>query len=345
MTRAAAVSCLAVVVALWLVLFVAGARAHEFRPATLALVAHEGGEVSVRFSPPAITARGPATGALRPVPPEHCTVIDSQRWSCGARGLAGTLGVAGMASDPVDVLVHVRWSDGAELRARLDPETPSLVLPRGAVVDGPWQAIGTYVELGGEHILRGLDHLLFLVVLLLLGGRLLDHLRTITAFTVGHGIALISQSLHPLPVPAAWVEACIAASIVIAAGEALSSPAIGGGETSRRIAPRGAEHPAAQRSAAWSWALVFGCVHGLGFAGALAGIGLPPEHRAWALVGFNLGVEAGQLAVVLVLLAVAATTPRIPAQRERLRRALAFAVGSIAVAWTLERVVSFWEPL
>lgn len=347
MTRGAAVaSRLAAIVALWLVLFVSGARAHEFRPAALVLVAHEGGDVGVRFSPPAITARGPATGALRPVPPEHCAVIDPQRWSCGARGLAGTLAVAGMASDPVDVIVHVRWPDGAELRARLDPETPSLVLPRGAVVDGPWQAVGTYVGLGGEHILRGLDHLLFLAALLLLGGRLPDHLRTITAFTVGHGLALVSQSLHPLPVPGAWVEACIAASIVIAAAEALLPSASRGGETSRRVAPRReALRPASQRSAAWPWALAFGCVHGLGFAGALAGLGLPPEHRAWALVGFNLGVEAGQLAVVLVLLAAAATASRFPAHRERLRRALAFAVGSIAVAWTLERVVSFWEPL
>lgn len=326
MTRVARACLVVAIVAPWLFFFVPRALAHEFRPAALGLVAHDGGDVSVRFSPPAITARGPSTGALRPVPPEHCAVIDPHRWSCGVRGLSGTLGVAGLASDPVDVLVHVRWPDGAELRARLDPETPSLVLPRGAVVAGPWQAVATYVGLGGEHILHGLDHLLFLAALLLLGGRLSDHLRTITAFTVGHGVALVSQSLYPLPVPAAWVEACIAASIVIAAAEAL--------------------RPGAQRRAgAWPWALAFGVVHGLGFAGALAGLGLPPEHRAWALVGFNLGVEAGQLAVVLVLLAAAAAAPRLPARRERLRRALAFAVGSVAVAWTLERVVSFWEPL
>lgn len=326
MTHAAVACRLAVIAALWLAGLVPGARAHEFRPAALVLVAHDDGEVSVRFSPPAITARGPATGALRPVPPGHCTVIEPRRWSCGAKGLAGTLAVAGLASDPVDVMVHVRWPDGAELRDRLDPERPSLVLPRGAVVAGPWQAITTYVGLGGEHILYGLDHLLFLAALLLLGGRWSNHLRTITAFTVGHGLALVSMSLHPLPVPAAWVEACIAASIVIAAAEAL--------------------RPASQRGAAWPWALAFGVVHGLGFAGALAELGLPPEHRAWALVGFNLGVEAGQLAVVLVLLAAAAAAaPRVAARREQLARALAFAVGSLAVAWTLERVVSFWEPL
>lgn len=322
--RARAASLLvAVIVALWLGPGVRSASAHEFRPATLVLEAHADGEVSVRFAPPAITARGVATGALRPVPPEHCAMIDPQRWSCGAQGLAGRLAMAGMGSDPVDVLVHVRWPDGAELRARLDPEVPSLVLPRGAVVAGPWQAVATHVGLGGEHILYGLDHLAFLVALLLLGGRLVDHLRTITAFTAGHATALIAHSLRPLPIPGPWVEACIAASIAIAAAEAL--------------------RPASRRAAAWPWALVFGLVHGLGFAGALAELGLPPEHRALALLGFNLGVEAGQLAVVLVLLAVAAAVR--PEQRERPRRALAFAVGCLAVAWTLERVVSFGGPI
>jgi len=313
-----------VILAAWVGLSPRPVSAHEFRPATLVLVAHADGEVSVRLSPPAITARGPATGALRAVPPEHCIAIEPHRWSCGAAGLAGTLAVAGLASDPVDVLVHVRWPDGTELRARLDPETPSLGLPRGAAVAGAWQAVATYVVLGGEHILEGLDHLLFLAALLLLGGRLPEHVRTVTAFTVGHALALTVQSLRPLPVPGPWVEACIAASIAIAASEAL--------------------RPASRRMAAWPWALAFGLLHGLGFAGALAELGLPPEHRAGALFGFNLGVEAGQLAVVLVLLTVAAAVPRV-AGRERLRRGLAFVVGSLAVAWTLERVAAFWEPI
>jgi hypothetical protein len=311
------------IAALWLSLPPRSAGAHEFRPATLVLAADPDGEVSVRFSPPSVTARGPTTGALQPVPPAHCEVRGPHRWSCGAQGLAGTLAIAGLASDPVDVLVHVRWPDGAELRARLDPEAPSLVLPRGAVVAGPWQAMAAYLALGSEHILQGLDHLLFVAALLLLGGRARDHLRTITAFTVGHSLTLVVQSLRvpPLPVPVPWVEACITASIAVAAAHAL--------------------HPAARRAAAWPWALGFGLLHGLGFAGALAELGLPPAHRLGALLGFNLGVEAGQLAVVLALVGAAAVAPGTPAARERVRRGLAFATGSVAVAWTLERVVSF----
>jgi HupE / UreJ protein len=312
-----------VIAALWLAS--RPAAAHEFRPAVLVLTARTEGDVHVRFSPPSVTARGPTTGALRPVPPAHCEPRGPERWSCGAPGLAGTLAMAGLASDPVDVLVHVRWPDGAELHTRLDPETPSVVLPRGAAVTGVGEALAAYVALGGAHILWGLDHLLFLAALLLLGGRLGAHVRTITAFTVGHALALVTQSLHPLLVPGRWVEACIAASIAVAAAEAL--------------------RPASHRAAAWPWALVFGLVHGLGFAGALAELGLPPAHRTAALVGFNLGVEAGQLAVVLGLVAMAAAWPRRPATRERVRRALAFAVGSVAVAWTLARITSFWEPL
>lgn len=323
--RTTATALLVVLLAAWACLRPEGAPAHEFRPATLELRAHEDGEVSVRFSAPAVTARGPTTAALRPVPPEHCAELGPHRWSCGQRGLAGTVAMAGLATDPVDVLVTVRWPDGTELRGRIDPRSPVLALPRGVAVDGASQAIATYLAIGAEHVLRGWDHLLFLLALLLLGGRARDHLRTITAFTVGHGTALLVQSLHPLPLPSAWVEACIAASIAIAALQA--------------------HRPAPPRASAWAWALGFGLLHGLGFAGALAELGLPPEHRPSALLGFNLGVEAGQLAAVLALLAVSSSRswPR-PAIRERLRRALAFAVACVAVALTLERVVIFWSP-
>ncbi len=314
----------------WLLVALAGlwlgstvAQAHEFRPARLTLQEHADGEVLVDFRPPPVTAEGPTSAALRPVAPSHCTERSPSRWSCGPAGLAGSIAMAGLATDPVDVLVEVRWSDGTRLHDRLAPDRPQLSLARGAVVEDLVAAGTTYFALGGEHILGGVDHLLFLAALLLLGGRARDHLRTISAFTVGHALTLVVQTLHPLAVPGPWVEACITASIVVAAAEAL--------------------RPAQARARAWSWALGFGLLHGLGFAGALAQLGLPAQHRVTALVSFNLGVEAGQLAVVLVLAALAAVIPRTPHLRRRLRRALAFGVGSIAVAWTLERIVGFWS--
>lgn len=299
------------------------AGAHEFRPATLSLRAHPDGEISVRWSTPAVTARGPTSDSLRPVPPEHCAEHGPHRWSCGPVGLRGTLSVAGLETDPVDVLVDARWPDGSTLHARLGPDAPSLPLRRGAAVAGPRGTLSTYFGLGGAHIVGGVDHLLFLLALLLLGGRARDHLRTVSAFTVGHSLTLVVASLAPQVLPGPWVEAAITASIALAAAEALR------------------ERP--DRAPAWTWALVMGLLHGLGFAGALAELGLPVEHRALALVSFNLGVEAGQLAVVLGLWSVAALGPRSPARRSRLRRALAFAVGSVAVAWTLERILLFWS--
>jgi len=296
--------------------------AHEFRPAVLNVEVDAEGEVAVRFVAPAITSEGPTSAALYPVPPEHCTRRSALRWSCGSSGLTGTLAIAGLAHDPVDVLVAVRWPDGSELHERLGPRRPSLSLGRGVAADGAGGTLTTYFTLGSDHIARGLDHLLFLLALLLLGGRARDHLRTITAFTVGHALTLMGQAIHPIAVPGPWVEACIVASIAIVAAEA---------------------HRPRSEQAAWSVALGFGLIHGLGFAGALAELGLPASHRITALLGFNLGVEAGQLAVVLVLLALATVWPRASARRESVRRGLAFAVGCVAVAWTFERVSKFWS--
>jgi len=314
-------SCALLVGLAWLV---AGgvASAHEFRPATLVLRVHADGEVDVRFVPPPVTARGPTSAALRPVVPAGCEAHGPDRWSCGRAGPRGQLAMAGLARDPVDVLVDVRWADGARLRARLDPSTPSVSLRRGAAGSGWIDVVSTYVGLGAEHILGGVDHLLFVLALLLLGGRARDHLRTLTAFTAGHALTLVLTTLHPVGLPGPWVEACIAASIAFAAAEAREG----------------------RRPGAWAWALGFGLVHGLGFYGALAQLGLPPDARGLALVSFNLGVEAGQLAVVLGLWILASFGPRSPGGRERVRRGLALGVGGVAVAWTLERVLMFWSP-
>ncbi len=349
MTRRA---CGWLVVLVFLVLCPDQSLAHEFRPARLSLRADASGEVDVRFFPPPVTAEGPTAASLRPRPPAHCQARAPSRWSCGEAGLTGIVRMEGLGRSPVDVLVDVRWPDGGALHDRLGPDRPALALGRGVPAAGGIERATVYFVLGGEHILAGLDHLMFLLALLLLGGRGRQHLATITAFTAGHSATLVIQSSYPLAVPGPWVEACISASIVVAAIEVL--------------------RPGPPRQAAWSWALGFGLLHGLGFAGALAELGLPPGHRLSALLAFNLGVEAGQLAVVFGLLALAAALPRGRGVDERGsigrggnkrgsigrgviehglaehgliergRRGLAWALGSIAAAWTLERVVGFW---
>jgi hypothetical protein len=138
-------------------------------------------------------------------------------------------------------------------------------------------------------------------------------------------LTLALAVLGVVRVPSAPVEAMIAVSIVVVAVEAL----------------RPAEAPStlAQR-APWMIAFLFGLMHGLGFAGALAELGLPPDHVPAALLSFNLGVEIGQLAFVAVMLGPVVLLRRAPRWAQAVP---AYAIGALAVAWTLERITAFWS--
>jgi hydrogenase/urease accessory protein HupE len=192
---------------------------------------------------------------------------------------------------------------------------------------------GAYVALGVEHILGGLDHLLFVFALLLLVGGGAPLVKTVTAFTLAHSVTLALSVTGLVRLPGPPVEAAIALSIVFVAAE-----------LARAVAPPGRGRG---RRGAARVAFAFGLLHGFGFAGALRGVGLPQEHLATALLSFNLGVELGQLLFVSVLLAAGATMARlIPVLSDRralLARLTAYGVGALATAWTIERVVAFWS--
>ena len=163
-------------------------------------------------------------------------------------------------------------------------------------------------------------------MLLVDGWRML--LKTISAFTVAHSVTLAAAVLGVVHVPPAPVEVMIAMSIVLLALE-LTRPL---------DAP-----PTLARRYPWLIAFVFGLLHGLGFAGALAEVGIPPDRIALALLSFNLGVELGQLAFVMAML-VPVTLARPLAQRwPQVRLVPAYAIGALAVAWTFERVQRFWS--
>jgi hypothetical protein len=233
-------------------------------------------------------------------------------------GLAGqSLRLDGPDSARTDALVRVALVDGRVLHGRLSAGE-SYAVPRRP----SWGAVAaTYLRLGVEHILRGFDHLLFVLGLLLLTRSTRALVQTITAFTVAHSLTLALATLGVLHVPSAPVEATIALSIVFVAREAL--------------APAGASL-AARRP--WVVALPFGLLHGLGFAGALAQVGLPPGEIPLALAGFNVGVELGQLAfVAAVLVPLRLLGSRVGAARV----ALAYAIGAVAAALTLARVAAF----
>jgi hydrogenase/urease accessory protein HupE len=142
-----------------------------------------------------------------------------------------------------------------------------------------WQAIGGFVTLGIEHILTGYDHMLFLLCLLMLGGSLRQLIKIVTAFTVAHSVTLSLGVLNLVALPSRWVESAIALSIFYVAAENVWR---GSASLRRR----------------WLVTFGFGLVHGLGFASALQEMHLPQANIAASLVGFNLGVEIGQLAVI-----------------------------------------------
>jgi hydrogenase/urease accessory protein HupE len=176
-----------------------------------------------------------------------------------------------------------------------------------------------YLGLGVEHIIGGIDHLLFLLALLALATSLWQTVKIVTAFTVAHSITLSLAALGMVNVPSSIVEPLIAASIVWVAVENL-------------VAPAGA----ARR---WVIAGVFGLIHGLGFASALGDLALPRDVLLRALVGFNIGVELGQLAFVAVVMPPLVWASR-PGRLPRLPQTLSVIVALVGAVWLVERLLA-----
>jgi hypothetical protein len=234
-------------------------------------------------------------------------------------------------------LLRIGHGDGAGGGARtaiLGGERPVQVVPlaeQGAGQHAVHQFLA-YLRHGTWHIWIGYDHVLFLVSLLLpavlvrQGGRwqqvtgfraaAADVLKTVTAFTLAHSLTLALAALGAVAPPSRWVESAIAASVAIAALNNVW-PVIPG--------PR------------WAAAFLFGLVHGFGFAGVLAGLGLPRGALAASLAGFNLGVELGQLAIVAAVLPLAFALRSTRAYRRVLLPGGSLAIAIVALAWLGER--------
>ncbi len=249
--------------------------------------------------------------------------IEYGRVSC-ARGLAGQrIAIDGLDGTLTDVLVRIESADGSVRTARLTPSAPSFIVP--AAARAPY-GLRAYVGLGVEHILFGIDHLLFVLCLLLLVKSLRQLLATITAFTLAHSITLAAATLGFIHVPTAPVEATIALSIVFLASELVR------GEVGRG---------AVTRSYPWLVAFSFGLLHGLGFAGALAEVGLPQGEIPLALFAFNVGVELGQLAFVTAVLTLARLVRLMPLRFPIWGPGAAgYVIGSVAAFWVMARLAA-----
>jgi hydrogenase/urease accessory protein HupE len=285
------------VVGLALLCMAAAASAHELRPAFLELRQTAAQTYAVLWKVPGlgeefrlgVYARLPSNCSGLSDP--RTLAVDNtfiDRWDVRFAGelAGGTITIDGLSSTVIDVLVRIERLDGAVEVARLTPSSPAFVV-QGA--PGPWQSAMTYTTLGIEHILYGLDHLLFVFGLLLLVRDARALLKTITAFTVAHSLTLAAATFGYVQIAVAPVEATIALSILFLAVELMRS--------------RSGAEGLAQR-APWIVAFCFGLLHGLGFASTLSRMGLPPADIPLALLLFNVGVELGQLGFVLVVVAV-----------------------------------------
>jgi hydrogenase/urease accessory protein HupE len=312
--------------------FASSAAAHRLAPSYLELREQSPGVFALLWRTPDVVARG---ARLEPQLP--CTLEAAMQSTLepGALALRSTaacpnglvgeeLRVDGLADSGTDAIVHVVFADGRELRAILTAARPSFRVPERE--DAADVAV-SYGRFGVEHLLSGLDHVLFVLGLLALlrSGRPL--LLAITAFTLGHSVTLAAASLGWVRVPAAAVEIAIAISLV-ALASALARP------------DRGASSSLVRWPALLPFA--FGLLHGLGFAGALAAAGLPGHALPLALFSFNVGIELGQLALVALAWPLLAGLRRLPLPRAGFLCELpATALGGIGVYLCLDRAAAW----
>lgn len=248
------------------------------------------------------------------------------RWTvqCSGNLTGKTLRIAGLEHGSINVILRIEPQTGDTIKALLGPDQPAYTVPAPGQSHSVFR---NYLELGVEHLLTGFDHLLFVLGLLLLVPNLRLLVWTVTAFTAGHSVTLTLAALRLVQVPQALAEWAIAATILVLACE---------------IVRTGEESASWIRKRPWLMAAAFGLIHGLGFAGALREIGLPPTEIPLSLLAFNLGIEIGQLGLILSALCLAMAARyviknSVATAETSFRMASAYLIGTLAAYWFFER--------
>ena len=324
-----------VLTAIALVVAILPAAAHESRPSYLEISEQTAGRYELLWKRP---ARGERTLGLSLAWPAPCAdiapgsaqkvpgaTVERRLVDCGGASLTGKrVGIDGLSATLTDTLVRIAFLDGTSQTTLVRPSQPWVDIagppPNAEVAAG-------YFVLGVEHILLGLDHLLFVLGLTLIVRGTLLLVKTITAFTIAHSFTLGLATLGHVSLPSAPVEAVIALSILFLASE---------------LARQSRGRPGLTERAPWLVAFAFGLLHGFGFAGALAEVGLPQSDIPLALLSFNLGVEAGQLLFVAAVVGALGVGRTLVAAPPRwVRQAPAYAIGPLAAFWLIERAAAF----
>ncbi len=313
--------------------------AHESQPGTLELRQVDKDRYEVMWRAP-IYYGGPHPARLEL--PEHWKTVveptmrllaDSQVFRSvvivGSQGLEGSIiRFPGLENTITDVFVRLNRLDGTTMTAVVRPSKPYAQL-RG---ERTWYiTAGEYIGLGFHHILQGIDHLLFVLGLMLIVKGRMTLLKTITAFTVAHSITLAIATLGYASAPLPPLNAAIALSILFLGPEIVRSWR---GETSLTI------------SYPWVVAFLFGLLHGFGFASGLSTTGMPKAELPLALLFFNVGVELGQLVFVFTALALVRSFKVLEVRWPRWAEALpGYTVGSLGAYWTIQRTVILFGGL
>jgi hydrogenase/urease accessory protein HupE len=312
-------------------LAVSSASAHEARPAYLEIKETAPGRFSVLWRTPVLSGmRLPVVLKLpddvqnmkEPTDQELADSRVERRWiDAGPNGLAGRrIELVGLQLTITDVLVRAEMLDGRTWTTIARPSQPWVEI---AAAQAWWEMVGTYVAEGVRHILFGADHLLFVLGLLLIVKDRWMLVKTVTAFTMAHSITLAIATFGYANAPMLPLNAAIALSILFLGPEIVRSWR---GETSLTL-----RKP-------WIVAFLFGLLHGFGFAGALTSAGIPRNDLPIALLGFNVGVEIGQVAFVLLVVLLERSFRQLeirwPGWVEKLP---GYAVGSLGAFWTIQR--------
>ena len=309
--------------------------ADEIRPGYLEIKENSPNVFSVLWKVP---AKGDKKLSLQAQLPANCInktqpntqLINAayiQRWImvCDGGLVEQSISIKGLGSTSTDVLLHLEFINGTSQSLQLTPANHSYRVPAEA---SSFQVASTYTWFGIEHILLGVDHLLFVFALLLIVNSTRRLITTITAFTLAHSITLGAATLGLVYVPQQPVEAVIALSILFLVVEIIHGQQGRPGYAAR-----------------WPWlvAFIFGLLHGFGFAGALADIGLPQQAIPLALVFFNVGVELGQLLFVFGVVLLTWLLHYLNQQKilKRIETVVVYSIGGISSFWLFERVSLF----
>lgn len=316
-----------------LIVIAAPVSADELRPGYLEFTQKSAREWTLVWKSP---FTGGFTSLTKPELPGNCMVrgvparktanaaiVTTTSLICIGHVEGRTIGLTHFDTAQSDVLVRVAPLGRRLQTLRLTPAEPRQVI---AAQPGRWQVARTYFLTGTDHILFGYDHLLFVVALVLLLSGAWIVFKAVTAFTIAHSITLVGTTLGFIGLPQRPVEIVIALSIMFLAVEILK---------------RQPNQPRLSERIPWVVSFGFGLLHGFGFAGALQEIGLPENEVPMALLTFNLGVEAGQLAIVATTMsAIFILRRRFANLQAPFVRLATYAIGITASFWFIQRSFS-----